>query len=81
MSESQGVKSARLNEADALLGSNCSHEIIVCIRAKATGGLVVNIDKQPYSDAQKASGLAVPFVGPENRDGTRDSSTPRNRRA
>jgi len=40
-------------------------------RAKDAGILVVNIDNKLDSDVLKQAGLAVPFVGPDNRSGAR----------
>jgi ribose transport system substrate-binding protein len=40
-------------------------------RARDAGVLVINIDNQLDADALKQAGLAVPFVGPDNRAGAR----------
>jgi len=45
--------------------------VTVLKRAKEAGILVVNIDNKLDTDALKAAGLAIPFVGPDNRAGAR----------
>lgn len=40
-------------------------------RAKDAGVLIVNIDNQLDADTLRQAGLAVPFVGPDNRAGAR----------
>jgi ribose transport system substrate-binding protein len=45
--------------------------VTVLKRAKEAGVLVVNIDNKLDGDALKDAGLAVPFVGPDNRAGAR----------
>jgi ribose transport system substrate-binding protein len=40
-------------------------------RAKEAGVLVVNIDNKLDADVLKQAGLAIPFVGPDNRAGAR----------
>ncbi|MBC8011434.1 MAG: sugar ABC transporter substrate-binding protein [Burkholderiales bacterium] len=40
-------------------------------RARDAGVLVINIDNQLDADALKQAGLAIPFVGPDNRAGAR----------
>jgi ABC-type sugar transport system, periplasmic component len=45
--------------------------VTVLMRAKDAGILVVNIDNKLDADVLKQAGLAVPFVGPDNRAGAR----------
>lgn len=45
--------------------------IPACRKAVEAGIVVVNIDNRFDADALKASGLAIPFVGPDNRAGAR----------
>jgi ribose transport system substrate-binding protein len=45
--------------------------VTVLKRAKDAGILVVNIDNKLDADVLKQAGLAVPFVGPDNRAGAR----------
>lgn len=45
--------------------------IPVLKRAREAGILIVNIDNRLDADALKSAGLAVPFVGPDNRAGAK----------
>jgi ribose transport system substrate-binding protein len=45
--------------------------VTILKRAKDAGILVVNIDNKLDADVLKQAGLAVPFVGPDNRAGAR----------
>jgi ribose transport system substrate-binding protein len=45
--------------------------VTVLKRARDAGILVVNIDNKLDADVLKQAGLAVPFVGPDNREGAR----------
>jgi ribose transport system substrate-binding protein len=45
--------------------------VAACKRARDAGIVVVNIDNRLDADVLKAEGLAVPFVGPDNRKGAR----------
>lgn len=61
----QGVKAIVIAPAD-------SKALVPALkRAKDAGILVVNIDNKLDADVLKQAGLAVPFVGPDNRAGAR----------
>ena len=45
--------------------------IAVCRKAKDKGIVVVNIDNQFDAETLKLEGVAIPFVGPDNRKGAR----------
>lgn len=45
--------------------------VTVLRHAKQAGILVINIDNKLDADVLKQSGLSVPFVGPDNREGAR----------
>jgi ribose transport system substrate-binding protein len=45
--------------------------VAACKRARDAGIVVVNIDNRLDADVLKAEGLAIPFVGPDNREGAR----------
>lgn len=40
-------------------------------RAAKAGSVIVNIDNRLDADLVKSSGISIPFVGPDNRDGAR----------
>ena len=58
---------------DAIVIAPADSKALVTVlkRAKAAGILVVNIDNKLDADVLTQAGLAVPFVGPDNRAGAR----------
>lgn len=62
---SQGVQAIVIAPADS------KALITVLKRAKAAGVLVINIDNKLDADTLKQAGLSIPFVGPDNRAGTK----------
>ena len=61
----QGVQAIVIAPADS------KALVTVLKRAKDAGVLVINIDNQLDADTLKQAGLAVPFVGPDNRAGAK----------
>ncbi len=43
----------------------------VCVKARAAGIVVVNIDNKLDTEVLKSKGVKIPFVGPDNRAGAR----------
>lgn len=62
---SQGVQAIVVAPADS------KALITVLKRAKDAGVLVINIDNKLDADTLKQAGLAIPFVGPDNRAGAK----------
>ena len=60
-------------QANAIVIAPADSKALVTVlkRAKQSGILVVNIDNKLDVDVLKQAGLAVPFVGPDNRAGAR----------
>ena len=60
-------------QANAIVIAPADSKALVTVlkRAKEAGILVVNIDNKLDADVLKQAGLAVPFVGPDNRAGAR----------
>ena len=62
---SQGVQAIVIAPADS------KALVTVLKRAKDAGVLVINIDNKLDADTLKQAGLAIPFVGPDNRAGAK----------
>lgn len=62
---SQGVQAIVIAPADS------KALVTVLKRAKDAGVLVINIDNKLDADTLKQAGIAVPFVGPDNRAGAK----------
>ena len=62
---------ARQASAIVIAPADSKALVTVLKRAKEAGILVVNIDNKLDTDVLKQAGLAVPFVGPDNRAGAR----------
>src|ERR1039457_4166746 len=60
-------------QANAIVIAPADSKALVTVlkRAKEAGILVVNIDNKLDADVLKQAGVAVPFVGPDNRAGAR----------
>jgi len=62
---------ARQVDAIVIAPADSKALITVLKRARDAGILVVNIDNKLDADALKLAGLAIPFVGPDNREGAK----------